>query len=69
VPVKRQGTFRTPNRCKKRRNPLCHIIMKTLNVWNKERILKEARKNPQVRCKIRPIRIIPDFSTETERSG
>jgi hypothetical protein len=36
-----------------------------LNVQNKERILKDARKKGQVTYKGRPIRIIPNFSTET----
>ena len=36
-----------------------------LNVQNKERILKEVRKKGQVTYKGRPIRIIPNFSTET----
>ena len=39
--------------------------MKTLNTQNKERILKAAREKGQVTYKGRPIRITPDFSTET----
>ena len=44
------------------------IIIKMLNVQNKERILKVVREKGQVAYKGRPIRIIPDFSTETLKS-
>jgi hypothetical protein len=40
-------------------------MIKTLNVQNKERILKTPRKKGQVTSTGRLIRIIPDFSTET----
>ena len=39
-------------------------MFETLNAQSKERILKAARENDQVTYKGRPIRIIPDFSTE-----
>lgn len=39
--------------------------MKTLNIQNKERMLKAAKGKGQVTYKGRPIRIIPDFSVET----
>ena len=42
-----------------------HIIIKTLNAQNKERILKASREKIQVTYKGRPIRITQDFSTET----
>jgi len=42
-----------------------HIIIKTLNAQNKERIFKAVRQKGQVTYKGRSIRIIPDFSTET----
>ena len=57
--------YRTPNRLEQKRKPSCHIIMKTLNVQNKERILKAVRRKGQVTYKGRIIRITPDFSTET----
>jgi hypothetical protein len=47
------------------RNPSGHIIIKTLNAQNKDRILKATRENGQVTYKGRPIGITPDFSTET----
>jgi hypothetical protein len=41
------------------------MIIKTLNVQNKERILNVAREKGQITYKGRPIRITPSFSTET----
>ena len=41
------------------------IIIKTLNIQNKERILKPAKQKDQVTYKSRPIRIKHDFSMET----
>ena len=45
-----------------------HIIIKTSNALNNERILKALREKSQVTYKGRPIRIIPDFSTETMKA-
>ena len=42
-----------------------HIIMKTLNIQNKERILKAIRKKNQVTYKGRTIRITLNFSMDT----
>ena len=39
-----QEAYRTPNRLSKKRNSSCHIIIKTLNGLNKERILKAVRE-------------------------
>jgi hypothetical protein len=60
-----QETYRTPNRLDQKRNSSCHIIVKTPNAQNKERILKAVREKGQVTSKGRPIRITPDFLTET----
>jgi hypothetical protein len=60
-----QEAYRTPNRLDQKRNSSCHIITKTLNARNKERILKAVRGKDQVTYKGRPIRITPAFSTET----
>ena len=60
-----QEACRTPNRLAQKRNSSCHIIIKTPNALNKERILKAVRKKGQVTYKGRPIRITPDFSSET----
>ena len=64
MPIIIQEAYRTPNRLDQKRNSSCHIIIKTPNALNKERLLKAVRKG-QVTYKGRPIRIIPDFSTET----
>jgi hypothetical protein len=45
-----------------KRNSSCHIIIKTPNTQNKERILKVVREKGQVP---RPTRIILDLSAET----
>jgi hypothetical protein len=53
--------------CQKR-NSSCHIIIKTPNEQNKERILKTVEEKGQVTYKGRPIRITPDFSPETMKA-
>jgi hypothetical protein len=61
-PMNTQEAYRTPKRLDQKRNSTHHIIMKTPNAQNKERILKAVRG--KVTYKDRPIRIIPDFSTD-----
>jgi hypothetical protein len=56
-----QEAYRTPNRLAQKRNSSHHIVIKTPNALNKERLLKAVRENGQVTYKGRPIRIIPDF--------
>jgi hypothetical protein len=51
-----------------KRNSSLHIIIKTPNALNKERILKALREKGQVTYKGGPIRITPDFSTETMKA-
>jgi hypothetical protein len=46
----------------------CHIIIKTLITQSKERILKAPKEKDQETYKGRPIRITPDFSTETMKA-
>jgi hypothetical protein len=53
---------------KQKRNSSHHTIIKIPNAQNKERILKAVRGKGQVTCKGRPIRITPDFSTETVKA-
>jgi hypothetical protein len=36
--------YRTPNRLEQRRNSSCHIIIKTPNVQNKERLFNTVRE-------------------------
>jgi hypothetical protein len=68
MPRNIQETYRTPNRLEQKRNSSCHIIVKRPNAQNKERILKGVREKGQVTYKGRPIRIIPDFSSETVKA-
>jgi uncharacterized coiled-coil protein SlyX len=42
MPMNMQEASRTPNRLDQKRNSSCHIIIKTPNALNKERILKAA---------------------------
>ena len=65
MPMNIQGAYRTPNRLDQKRNSSYHIIIRTLNALNKDRILKAVREIGQVTYKGRPIRIAPDFSPET----
>jgi hypothetical protein len=60
-----QGAYRTPNRLDQERNSSRHIIIRTTNALNKNRILKAVREKGQVTYKGRPIRITQDFSPET----
>jgi hypothetical protein len=57
-----QETYRILIRLNQKRKSSCHIIIKTPNAWNKERILKVAREKGQVTYKCTHIRITPDFS-------
>ena len=66
--IKVQEAYRIPNKWDQKRKSSHHIIIKTLNAQNKERILKAAREKGQVTYKGRPIRITPDFSTETMKA-
>ena len=59
-----QEAYRTPNRLDQKRKSSHHIIIKTLNVQNKERILKASREKSQVTYKGKSIRIKPGFSTD-----
>jgi hypothetical protein len=68
MPINIQEAYRTPNRLDQTRNSSHHIIVKTPNALNKERILKAEREKSQVTYKGRPIRITPDFATETMKA-
>ena len=62
--LKVQEAYRTPNRSDQKRNSL-RIIIKTLNIQNKEKILKVSMEKSQVTYKGRSIRITPDFTMKT----
>jgi hypothetical protein len=61
-------SLRTPNRLDQKRNSSQHIMTRTTNALNKDRILKAVCEKGQVTYKGRPIRIIPDFSPETMKA-
>jgi hypothetical protein len=60
-----QEAYRTPNHQGQKRNTPRHIIIKTLNIQNKERIQKVAKDKKQVTYKGKPIRTTAGFSTQT----
>jgi hypothetical protein len=68
MPINIQEAYRTPNRLGQKRNSSCHIIVKTPNALNKERILKAVRGKGQETYKGRPIRIILEFLPETMKA-
>jgi hypothetical protein len=60
MPINIHESYRTPNRLDQKRNS-SHIIIKTSNAQNKERILKAVSGKIQVTYKGRHIRIIPEY--------
>jgi hypothetical protein len=56
-----QVTYRTPNRLDQKRKSPGHIIIRTINAPNKDRILKSVRDKSQVTYKGKPIRITTNF--------
>jgi hypothetical protein len=60
-----QETYKTPNRLDQKRNFSQHIIIRTANALNKDRILKAVREKGQVTYKGR---ITPEFSPETMKA-
>ena len=62
MPMIIQEAYRTPNRLDQKRNSSLHIIIRTTNALNKDRILKAVREKGEVTYTGRPIRITPDFS-------
>jgi hypothetical protein len=65
MPMNIQEAYRTPNRLNQKRNSSQHIIIRTTNAVNKDRILQAVQENGQVTHKGKPIRITPDFSPES----
>jgi hypothetical protein len=68
MPMNIQEAYRNPHRLDQKRNSYCHIMIKTPNAQNKERILKAVREKDQVTFKDRPIRITPVFSPGTMKA-
>jgi hypothetical protein len=68
MPMNIQEAYRTPNCLDQKTNSYHHIIIKTTNALNKERILKAVKEKDHVTNKGRPIRITPDFFPETMKA-
>jgi hypothetical protein len=68
MPMNIQEDYRTPNRLDQKRNSSQHIIIRTTNALNKDRMSKAVREKGQVTYKDRPIRNTPDFSPETMKA-
>jgi len=68
MPIDIQEAYRSPNSLDQKRKSSHHIIVKTPNAQNRERILKAEREKGQVTYKGRPIRIAPDFSPEAMKA-
>jgi hypothetical protein len=68
MPMNIQEVYRTPNRLDLKRNSSQHIIIRTTNALNKDRILKTVRGKGQVTYKSRPITITTDSSLETMKA-
>jgi hypothetical protein len=68
MPMNIQEAYRTQNGLDQKRNSSRHIIIKTANALNKERILKGVREKGQVTYKGKPIRITRDFSPESMKA-
>jgi hypothetical protein len=64
MPINIQEAYETPNSLDQKRNSYHHIIIKTPNALNKERILKAVREKSQETYKGRHMKITPDFSPE-----
>jgi hypothetical protein len=64
LPIQVQETSRTPSRLDHSRTFPWHIIIKTTNTENRERILKAVREKKQITYKGKSTKIKADFSTK-----
>ena len=55
------------NRQDQKQNSPCHILIKMLNIQNKDKILRAAKGKGQVTYKGRPIRITPNLNLESQK--
>jgi len=68
MPINIKETYRTLNRLDQKRNASHHIIVKTPNAQNKERILKAVSEKGHITYKGRPIRFTQYFLKETVKA-
>ena len=71
IDIQVQEAQRIPNKLDPKRTTTRHIIIKSPEIKDKERILKAAREKQRVTYKEVPIKLSADFSKETlqERRG
>jgi hypothetical protein len=65
MPIQVQEASRILNRPDQNRSTPHYIIIKTTSTETIERLLKAVREKKQIIYKGKPIKITPDFSTET----
>jgi hypothetical protein len=63
--LRNRGFSRTPSKQGQKRSSPKYMIVKTLNIQNKEKLLKPIRQKSEVRYKGKPIRLAADFTIET----
>jgi hypothetical protein len=68
MPINIQESYRTPNGLDQKRNYSHHIIVKTPNATKQRKNIKTSKGKSQVTGNGRPIKIAPDFSTETMKA-
>jgi hypothetical protein len=68
MPMSIQEGYKTQNTLDQKRNSSQHIIIRTTNALNKDRILKAVKEKGQVTHRGRLIRITPDLSLETMKA-
>ena len=68
MPMNIQEAYRTPNRLDQKKNSPRHIISRTTNALNKDRIFKAVKEKDQVTYKGRPIRIYTRLLTRDYES-
>jgi hypothetical protein len=67
MPIQVQEASRTLNRLDQNRITPQYIIIKTTRTETRERILKAVREKKKITCKGKPIKIIADFSVDTQK--
>jgi hypothetical protein len=63
-----QEAYKTPNRLDQKRNLSRHIKIRTKTALSQDRILNVVRGKGQVTYIGKPVRITPDFSSETMKA-
>jgi hypothetical protein len=67
ISINTQGAYRASIRLEQKIESSCHIIIKTQNLKDKEKILQGTREKGHVICKCSPTRMTTNFPLETVR--